>query len=377
MPTASASAAGGRACCCRRRCGCSGCCAIIPAARRGDPHPPPAAVAPLVGRRGVQRAGLSHRPKVVVHSSLASLHRHIELAQFRVYGGLRRRRRRQRGRRRGRRRGGCRRGGAVAVAHRRRRAAAAVEQNVCVRTRSCRRLEGKGTKAEARSSSGAMADDELLRFLSDTAPPHDVPQALRRPYRGGRARPRRSPRPDATRAAWRHVLRSRHQPPARALLVVINRELQDALLIRRADGYILALVGALEDVRLEVFNGPPTASRRSRRSYRRRARRPLSCPHIRQTHPASPHRWSGAFASRGSRSVAAVQRMMAVLQDIYPNYSTKLYIVRRRTSAGSSVSLGSLRDGAKEDRVGGDAAALRKHFGEGAVVLSGVVFCVS
>ena len=25
--------------------------------------------------------------------------------------------------------------------------------------------------------------------------------------------------------------------------------------------------------------------------------------------------------------VAAVQRMMAVLQDIYPNYSTKLYIV--------------------------------------------------
>ena len=37
---------------------------------------------------------------------------------------------------------------------------------------------------------------------------------------------------------------------------MINRELQDALLDpSRADGYILALVGALEDVRLEVFNG--------------------------------------------------------------------------------------------------------------------------
>ena len=62
----------------------------------------------------------------------------------------------------------------------------------------------------------------------------------------------------ATRAAWRHVLRldgiNRHGE--RALLVVINRELQDALLDpSRADGYILALVGALEDVRLDVFNG--------------------------------------------------------------------------------------------------------------------------
>ena len=109
-----------------------------------------------------------------------------------------------------RRRGGCRRSGAVAVAHRRRRAAAAVEQNVCVRDRGLvDDLRGRATKAEVSlKPPERWPDDELLRFLSDTAPPHGVPQALEALRTAVDARGRVDPRvPDATREAWRHVLR--------------------------------------------------------------------------------------------------------------------------------------------------------------------------
>ena len=102
-----------------------------------------------------------------------------------------------------------------------------------------------------------MAGRRTLRFLSDTTPPH-VPQALEALRTAVDARGCVDlPVPDATRGVALRALTRRHQPPWRAaLLVVINRELQDALLDpSRADGYILALVGALEDVRLEVFNG--------------------------------------------------------------------------------------------------------------------------
>ena len=200
--------------------------------------------------------------KVVVHSSLASLHRHIEPAQLPVvYGGLlpdadadsegdgd-----------------GDGEAAAVEAAPSPSRTADGGPRRLWSKMSAFERglvddLRGRATKAEvALEPPERWPDDELLRFLSDTAPPHDVPQALEALRTAVDARGRVDlPVPDATRAAWRHVLRldgiNRHGE--RALLVVINRELQDALLDpSRADGYILALVGALEDVRLEVFNG--------------------------------------------------------------------------------------------------------------------------
>ena len=153
-------------------------------------------------------------------------------------------------------------------------------------------------------------DDELLRMLCDVTPQYDLDEALASCQASLRAlavRPLPPPDTDLRTLLqqYQHLVRldgvNRDGEPC--IIVVVNRALQEQLL-EDAQPFIAALTGLLEHFRAHVF-----------------------APGGVETVQCIAHVERGFRLSWQAVPVEAVQQLMGLLQDLYPNYASRILVV--------------------------------------------------
>ena len=149
-------------------------------------------------------------------------------------------------------------------------------------------------------------DDELLRFLSDVRPQFDLSAAFESLRNSLRMRERTELPVKASQIeAYREHVRvdGVARSGERAIILIMSRALQEELL-QDPEPFLRAVVGILESVKAELFVPGKIESVQTIVQVER-----------------------GFKLSLGSVPIAATQRLMSVVSDMYPSYTSRILVV--------------------------------------------------
>lgn len=149
-------------------------------------------------------------------------------------------------------------------------------------------------------------DDELLRYLSDVRPRFDITHTIEALRTSWRVRSTIAfPIADDHVAAWRQHVRVDGVALSgeRAVILVMSRTLQE-ILLRDPEPFIMAVLGLMESVRRDLFHPGVVESVQTIVQVER-----------------------GFRLSMQSVPIAATQRMMSLVSDLYPSYTSRILIV--------------------------------------------------
>jgi len=149
-------------------------------------------------------------------------------------------------------------------------------------------------------------DDELLRYLSDVKPQFDLSAAFESLRNSLRMRERTElpVEPSQIEAYREHVrVDGVARSGERAIILIMSRALQEELL-QDPEPFLRAVVGILESVKAELFVPGAIESVQTIVQVER-----------------------GFKLSLGSVPIAATQRLMSVVSDMYPSYTSRILVV--------------------------------------------------